>query len=75
MTKKKQLMEFMENEIPSANIQLALKKFKDEIMELHNSGYAVHQIQRYLETTHKLKVARQTVGLYIRKEKGKIKDE
>ena len=31
MTKKKQLMEFMENEIPSANIQLALKKFKNEI--------------------------------------------
>lgn len=75
MTKKKQLAEFMENEIPSANIQLALKKFKDEIMELHNSGYAIHQIQRYLTNTHNLKVASQTVGLYIRKEKGKIKDE
>ena len=51
MTKTKQLAEFMENEIPSANIQLALKKFKDEIMELHNSGYAIHQIQRYLTNT------------------------
>ena len=71
MIKKKQLAEFMENEIPSANIQLALKKFKDEIMELHNSGYAIHQIQRYLTNTHNLKVARQTVGLYIKKEKGK----
>ena len=51
MTKTNQLAEFMENEIPSANIQLALKKFKDEIMELHNSGYAIHQIQRYLTNT------------------------
>mgnify|MGYP003465155575 FL=1 len=40
-------------------------------MELHNSGYAVHQIQRYLERTNKLKVARQTIGAFIRKEKGK----
>ena len=71
MTKKKQLMEFMENEIPSANIQLALKKFKDEIMELHSSGYAIHQIQRYLTNIHSLKVARQTIGGFIRKEKGK----
>ena len=44
-------------------------------MELHNSGYAIHQLQRYLTNTHNLKVASQTVGLYIRKEKGKIKDE
>lgn len=71
MIKKKQLVEFMENEIPSANLQLALQKFREEIMELHNSGYAVHQIQRYLERTHKLKVARQTIGGFIRKEKGK----
>ena len=70
MTRKKQLIEFMESEIPSANIQLALKKFKDEIMELHNSGYAIHQIQRYLTNIHSLKVARQTIGGFIRKEKG-----
>ena len=36
MIKKQQLVEFMESEIPSANIQLALKKFKDEIMELNS---------------------------------------
>ena len=69
MIKKKQLMEFMENEIPSANLQLALQKFKDEIMELHSSGYAVHQIQKYLANTHILKTSRQTLSIFIKKEK------
>ena len=36
MTKKKQLMEFMQNEIPNANIQLTQKKMTEEINEILN---------------------------------------
>ncbi len=70
MIKKKKKIKNKENQNPCTNIQLALKKFKNEIMELHSSGYAIHQIQRYLTNTHNLKVARQTIGGFIRKEKG-----
>ncbi|MCT7616478.1 hypothetical protein N5U05_01855 [Aliarcobacter butzleri] len=72
MTKNKQLLEFMGNELPSANLQLALQRFKDEIMQLHNSGYAVHQITRYLQNTHDLKTSRQTLSIFIKKAKEKI---
>ena len=71
MTKKKQLLEFMDKELPSASLKLALERFQDEILHLHNSGYAVHQIQRYLEAIHSLKSSRQSIGLFIKRIKDK----
>lgn len=68
MTKNKQLLEFMGNELPSANLHLALKRFENEIIELHNSGYAVHQITKYLHLTHNLKTSRQSLSKFMKEE-------
>lgn len=62
------IKKFMEKEIPIASITNALKAKKDEIYELHISGYAVHQIVKYLKTTHKLITSRQTLSKFIKKE-------
>lgn len=69
MIKNEKLLDFMKKELPSANIYLALKRFENEIFELHNSGYAIHQIVRYLKMTYDLKISRQTLSSYIKKEK------
>lgn len=68
MTTKIKLKEFMENELPIANITTALKAKKDEITELHQSGYAIHQIVKYLRVTYKLATSRQTLSKFIKEE-------
>jgi hypothetical protein len=66
------IKKFMEKELPTANISNALKAKKDEIYELHISGYAVHQIVKYLKFTYKLVTSRQTLSKFIKEE---IKNE
>ncbi len=68
MTKTK-LKEFMENEIPSKKSTLSvLRTKKDEIYELHISGYAIHQIVRYLKITYQIITSRQTLSKFINEE-------
>lgn len=68
MTKNKHLLEFMDKELPSASLKLALERFQDEILHLHNSGYAVHQITKYLHLTHNLKTSRQSLSKFMKEE-------
>ena len=67
MTETK-LKEFMKNELPSANVTNALRVKKDEIYELRNSGYAMHQIVKYLKVTYRLVTSRQTLSKFIKEE-------
>lgn len=64
----KKLIEFMQNEVPTANVINALKSKKDEILKLHSSGYATHQIVKYLKFTYKLVTSRQTLSKFIKEE-------
>lgn len=73
MSKNSQLLEFMNNELPTANLQLSLKRYKVEILELKDSGYAIHQIQKYLANFHNLKISRQYLSLFIKNEKRELK--
>lgn len=59
---KNKLLEFMQKETPS-------KKSKEEIFELHNSGYAMQQIVEYLKVSYQLITSRQTLSNFIKKEK------
>ncbi len=42
---------------------------KEEIFELHNSGYAIQQIVEYLKVSYQLITSRQTLSNFIKKEK------
>jgi hypothetical protein len=64
----KKLIEFIKNEVPTANVVNALKSKKDEILKLHFSGYARHQIVKYLRFTYKLVTSRQTLSKFIKEE-------
>ena len=58
----------MDAELPSSNVTNALKVKKEEIYELYKSGYAIHQIVKYLKITYKLVTSRQTVSKFIKEE-------
>ena len=63
------LLEFMEKEIPSKKSKIEiLQNKKEEIFELHNSGYAIQQIVEYLKVSYHLVTSRQTLSNFIRKE-------
>ena len=66
---KNKLLEFMEKEIPSKKSKIEiLQNKKEEIFELHNSGYAIQQIVEYLKVSYHLVTSRQTLSNFIRKE-------
>ena len=63
------LLEFIEKEIPSKKSKVEiLNNKKTEIFQLHNSGYAIHQIVKYLKFTYKLVTSRQTLSKFIKEE-------
>ncbi|CAM3985094.1 hypothetical protein [Arcobacter cloacae] len=66
---KNKLMEFMQKEIPSKKSKIEiLQNKKEEILKLHNTGYAVQQIVNYLKITYQLITSRQTVSKFIKEE-------
>ncbi|MFW3399246.1 hypothetical protein [Aliarcobacter butzleri] len=66
---KNKLLEYMQKEIPSKKSKIKiLQNKKEEIFELYNSGYAMHQIVEYLKITYRLITSRQTLSNFIKKE-------
>jgi hypothetical protein len=66
---KNKLIEFMQKQIPNRKSKIEILQYKkEEIFELHSSGYAIHQIVDYLKLTYKLITSRQTLAKFIKEE-------
>ncbi len=60
------LVNFMEKEYPANSKTKTLNRFIDEIIELREKGYSIHQIKRYLELNYKYSVSRGILGAFVK---------